>query len=34
MIEIEHLTKRYGPATVVDDVSLSIERGTITAIVG
>jgi osmoprotectant transport system ATP-binding protein len=34
MIEIEGLTKRYGPATVVDDVSMSIERGSMTVIVG
>jgi osmoprotectant transport system ATP-binding protein len=34
MIEIERLTKRYGPATVVDDVSFKVEAGTITAVVG
>jgi len=34
VIEIDHLTKRYGHETVVDDVSLTIDRGTITAIVG
>ncbi|MBM6592830.1 ABC transporter ATP-binding protein [Microvirga pudoricolor] len=34
MIEIEHLTKRYGNTTVVDDVSLSIAKGTITVVVG
>jgi osmoprotectant transport system ATP-binding protein len=34
VIEIDHLTKRYGPSTVVDDVSLDIDRGTITVIVG
>ena len=34
MITIDHLTKRYGDATVVDDVSMTIEPGTITAIVG
>ena len=34
MIEIEHLTKTYGPFTAVDDVSLTIEAGTITVIVG
>ena len=34
MIEIEGLTKQYGPTTVVDGVNLSIERGTITVIVG
>jgi osmoprotectant transport system ATP-binding protein len=34
MIEIENLTKQYGAATVVDHVSLSIPRGSITVIVG
>jgi osmoprotectant transport system ATP-binding protein len=34
MIEIEALTKRYGSDPVVDKVSLSIERGSITVIVG
>jgi osmoprotectant transport system ATP-binding protein len=34
MIKIESLSKRYGPVTVVDEVSLTIERGTITVIVG
>jgi len=34
MIAIEHLTKRYGATTVVDDVSMTIETGTITVIVG
>jgi osmoprotectant transport system ATP-binding protein len=34
MIEIENLTKQYGSATVVDRVSLSIARGSITVIVG
>jgi osmoprotectant transport system ATP-binding protein len=34
MIKIESLSKQYGPVTVVNDVSLSIERGTITVIVG
>jgi osmoprotectant transport system ATP-binding protein len=34
MIEIESLTKQYGATTVVDDVSLSVERGSITVIVG
>jgi len=34
MIEIEALTKRYGADPVVDNVSLNIERGTITVIVG
>jgi osmoprotectant transport system ATP-binding protein len=34
MIVIERLTKRYGQVTVVDDVSLSVEKGTITVVVG
>ncbi|HMI37421.1 MAG TPA: ATP-binding cassette domain-containing protein, partial [Steroidobacteraceae bacterium] len=34
MISIESLTKRYGSSTVVDAVSMSIESGSITVIVG
>ncbi|HZH11188.1 MAG TPA: ABC transporter ATP-binding protein [Microvirga sp.] len=34
MIEIEHLTKRYGATTVVDDVSFQVEEGTLTVVVG
>jgi osmoprotectant transport system ATP-binding protein len=34
MIEIESLVKVYGPSTVVDDVSMRIEGGSITVIVG
>jgi osmoprotectant transport system ATP-binding protein len=34
MIEIEHITKRYGETTVVDDVSMVIEPRTVTVIVG
>ena len=34
MIELESLTKSYGPATVVDGVSMSVERGSMTVIVG
>jgi ABC-type proline/glycine betaine transport systems, ATPase components len=34
VIEIEHLTKRYGETVVVDDVSMQVGEGTITAIVG
>ncbi|TCU18000.1 ABC transporter ATP-binding protein [Rhizobium sullae] len=34
MIEIRNVTKRYGAATVVDDVSMSVEKGSITVIVG
>lgn len=34
MIEIEHVTKRYGETTVVSDVSLVVEPRSIAAIVG
>ncbi len=34
MIEIENATKRYGDKTVVDDVSLQVPSGGITAILG
>jgi ABC-2 type transport system ATP-binding protein len=27
VIEVQHLTKRYGPVTAVDDVSFSVQRG-------
>ncbi|QFY62270.1 ABC transporter ATP-binding protein [Rhizobium grahamii] len=34
MIDIRNVTKRYGETTVVDNVSMSVEKGTITVIVG
>jgi len=34
MIEIEKISRRFGDIVAVDDVSLTIERGTITAFVG
>ncbi len=34
MISFEHLTKRYGEATVVDDISFTVPSRTVTAIVG
>ncbi|MBX4939953.1 ABC transporter ATP-binding protein [Rhizobium binae] len=34
MIEIRNVTKRYGAATVVDNVSMEVEKGSITVIVG
>ena len=34
MIEIEHLTKRYGETVVVDDVSFRVEEGMIAVVVG
>ena len=34
MIEVQHLTKRYGPFTAVDDVSFKVERGEILGFLG
>lgn len=34
MVEVKHLTKRYGGTTVVDDVSLTIPKGKITSFIG
>ncbi len=34
MIEVQHLTKRYGPITAVDDVSFKAERGEILGFLG
>ena len=34
MITVEGLTKQYGPVAVVDDVSMVVERNSITVIVG
>ena len=34
MIEVQHLTKRYGPTTAVDDVSFKVERGEILGFLG
>jgi osmoprotectant transport system ATP-binding protein len=34
MIEIEHLTKRYGASVVVEDVSFQVDEGTIAVVVG
>lgn len=34
MIEIRGVSKRYGAATVVDDVSLTLPRGGVTSIIG
>ena len=34
MIEVQHLTKRYGPFTAVDDVSFKAERGEILGFLG
>ena len=34
MIEIDHLTKRFGPITVVDDVSFSVAQGEVVGFLG
>ena len=34
MIEVRNLTKKYGDKTVVDNVSLNIEKGKITSFIG
>ena len=34
MIEVQHLTKRYGRVTAVDDVTFSVERGEILGFLG
>jgi ABC-2 type transport system ATP-binding protein len=34
MIEVEHLTKRYGPLTAVQDISFNVEKGEIVGFLG
>ena len=34
MIEVQHLTKHYGPVTAVHDVSFKAERGEILGFLG
>jgi ABC-2 type transport system ATP-binding protein len=34
MIEVQHLTKRYGPVTAVDDISFRVEKGEILGFLG
>ncbi len=34
MIEVQHLTKRYGPITAVDDISFRVEQGEILGFLG
>src|SRR5207253_5376930 len=34
MIEVQHLTKRYGPVIAVDDVSFRVEKGEILGFLG
>ncbi len=34
MIHVEHLTKRYGPKTAIDDVTFSVDKGQVLAFLG
>ncbi len=34
MVEVQHVTKRYGSLTAVDDISFSVERGEILGFLG
>ena len=34
MIEVQHLTKRYGPVTAVDDVTFTVQKGEILGFLG
>jgi ABC-2 type transport system ATP-binding protein len=34
VIEVQHLTKRYGPITAVDDISFTVQRGEILGFLG
>jgi ABC-2 type transport system ATP-binding protein len=34
VIEVQHLTKRYGPTTAVDDISFRVERGEVLGFLG
>ena len=34
MIEVNHLTKRFGSVTALDDISLQVESGSIFGLVG
>jgi ABC-2 type transport system ATP-binding protein len=34
VIEVQNLTKRYGPITAVDDVSFRVEKGEILGFLG
>jgi len=34
MIQVDHLTKRYGPVTAIDDVSFSVDKGRIVGFLG
>ena len=34
MVEVRQVTKRYGAKTVLDNVSLTIEKGALTSLIG
>ena len=34
MIQVDHLTKRYGPVTAIQDVCFGVERGAIVGFLG
>ncbi|HEX9284390.1 MAG TPA: ABC transporter ATP-binding protein, partial [Nitrospirales bacterium] len=34
MIQVEHLTKHYGPKAAIEDVSFSVEKGEVLAFLG
>ena len=34
MIQVDQLTKRYGPVTAIEDVSFSVEKGQIVGFLG
>src|SRR6202011_5248646 len=34
LLEVEHLTKRFGGVTAVDDCSFTVESGTVTGLIG
>jgi neutral amino acid transport system ATP-binding protein len=34
LLEVEHLTKRFGGVTAVDDCSFSVQEGTVTGLIG
>jgi ABC-2 type transport system ATP-binding protein len=34
MIQVDHLTKRYGPVTAIQDVSFRVEKGQIVGFLG
>ncbi|HEX9420597.1 MAG TPA: ATP-binding cassette domain-containing protein, partial [Methylomirabilota bacterium] len=34
MIQVDHLTKRYGPVTAIQDVSFNVEKGQIVGFLG